>query len=143
MPLPNPISRCGKILKYCLVIVLLVSSTSPALSASWQVNQAQRNASDDLILICTGSQFKWISSQAFYQTGKLVFVDPPASDQHSKHSLECSFTYINDKDSHYHHISPLGLLFTVYRAKSFRLLQRPYTAYPYRTGHSRAPPTLS
>jgi hypothetical protein len=122
---------------------LLVGSLSPALSASWQVNQAQQLVSEDAILICTGNQFKWISSEAFYHTGQLVFIEPPADTPSSAHSIDCSFNYVNDKDSSAHFAVLQAIQTLAYFAATRSIIKRPYIAYPYQTGQTRAPPTVS
>lgn len=83
---------------------------------------------------------KWISLSAFYDTGKLVFVDPPTDAPEIFHEIECGYNYISEKYTDHTFSSTHLTHFVKHKALISRLNQRPYTAYPYSLSLSRAPP---
>jgi hypothetical protein len=124
------------------MLALVFNSTAPVLASSWKVNNAQQYSSDDAMMICTGSTFKWISTQAFYDLGQMVFIDPPADAPHHIDNLDCSFEFISDNEKQSINDTNSYTLNLAYQAMATVRAQRPYTAYPYQSAQTRAPPLL-
>lgn len=138
----SPNYSLGKLVSVFTILALLFSSTVPAIAASWNVNNAQQYVSDDAMLICTGSTFKWISTVDFYASGKLTFIEPPADAPNNIDNLDCSNVYINDPDKQPLQSILLNQILVRYQAIELDRLQRPFTSFPYQTAHSRAPPII-
>ncbi|MDO6841902.1 hypothetical protein Q4602_20665 [Paraglaciecola chathamensis] len=133
-------SSAYRFISVLVMLALMFSSTATVLAASWQVNQAQQYASDDAMLICTGSQIKWISTQAFFDTGDMVFIDPPTDAPAELGQMECPNQFLSDHYTEVLSIVKLDDNTIAYKALVSRLARRPYTAYAYQTAQSRAPP---
>ena len=121
---------------------MVFNSTAAVIGSAWAVNNAQQYATDDAMMICTGSQFKWISTKDYFATGEMVFIDPPNDAPISVDNLDCSFLYVAEQyiDSH---VLPMQIDKGIaYQAKALALAQRPYTAFAYSTAQTRAPPYI-
>ena len=122
---------------------MLFNGIGSVLSASWMGHYAEQFADENAMLICTGSKLKWISTDAYFNYNKVVFIDPPEQAPEQVEDIDCANVFISDK-----HIAkiakfPVFTDFLAHQAFTSRLQQRPYTAYPYRSAHSRAPPQRS
>lgn len=121
---------------------MIFNGTVAVIGSSWVVNNAQRYATDDAMMICTGSEFKWISTVDYFASGEMVFIDPPTDAPASVENVDCSFSYLAEQ---YTDISNLPAQLDkniAYKAKALALAQRPYTAFAYRTAQTRAPPIV-
>jgi hypothetical protein len=121
---------------------MVFNGTVAIIGSAWAVNNAQQYATDDAMMICTGSQFKWISTQDYFTTGEMVFIDPPSDAPSSVDNLDCSFAYTAVQ---YIDNDVLPTLFDkniAYQAKARAIAQRPYTAFAYSTAQTRAPPYI-
>lgn len=125
-----------------LVLALVFNGTVSVLAASWTASQAQQYAGEDQMLICTGNTFTWISQKAFFETGEFVPVEPPENAPAAMSEVDCSNQYLLDLQTDNELAATLPENEVVARAKTQRLAQRPYTAFPYQTAQSRAPPQL-
>lgn len=111
------------------------------LTAAIAVNKAQAYASGDAMLICTGSDYKWVSYSAFFGRGETVFVAAPdGAPLPDDGSLDCGYEFLSLHDEHVTELPQIAIQLLVYQQLVQALGQRPYTAYPYRTALSRAPP---
>ena len=107
-----------------------------------QLQAIQQQTFGDVELICTGKQMKWVSLSLSFQANQFVYVDAPEQAPEVNHLCPNeTFT----EPSHLITTAGVTLLhrFVSYRAKIAQLIQRPYTAYPYQTAQSRAPPIIS
>ncbi len=129
-------------LTFILVVALIFNGTVSVLAASWTASQAQQYASGDEMLICTGNTFKWISQRAFLETGEFVPIEPPADAPAQISEVDCSNQYLSDLQTDNSFVVSIPENDLVARAKTLRLAQRPYTAFPYQKAQSRAPPLL-
>lgn len=125
-----------------VILALLFNSTAPLLASTWAVNEAQQYATDDAMMICTGSTFKWISTAEYFDSGQVVFIDPPANAPTNLQSLDCSFEYISDQHTDQTNVSYQDNISIAYKATVLTRAQRPYTSFAYLTAQTRAPPLL-
>lgn len=99
---------------------------------------------DDIELVCTGNQMKWISLSQTEQARRFVFVDPPVETQDYDAQQLCPNHYSNDLN---HELAlqsaQLNEQFVAYKALVQTLVQQPYTSFAYASSFSRAPPRLS
>jgi len=127
-----------------LSFVLIFNSTFSVLVAAYNTNQAQSYATDDAILICSGTSFKWMSKSAFIDEGKIIYIDEPENTPSEYHQIDCSYSFLAE-----HHVfelsSPVEIQISEikYKALAIRIAQRPYTSFTYSTSLSRAPPTYT
>ena len=135
---------CSTMAHQCIsasvILTLIANGSIAVLAASWQVEQAQKYASDDAMLICTGSTFKWISQSVFFDTGEFSFIEPPEDAPETVHQVDCSYSYLADNQSDQTFESFLSAEFVAHNSYVARLAQRPYTAFPYQKAQPRAPP---
>lgn len=121
---------------------MVFNGTVAVIGSAWVVNNAQQYASDDAMMICTGSQFKWISTEDYFTTGEMVFIDPPTDAPTSIDNVDCSFSYLAEQFTENTDL-PVHLDRNIaYKAKALALAQRPYTAFAYSTAQTRAPPIV-
>lgn len=123
-----------------VVLALIFNSSAQVLASSYAVNNAQQYADEDSMMICTGSTFKWISTSAYFELGKVVFIDPPLNAPEDINEIDCSFEYLSDQQANTSLVYALLDDFIAYNATVITRAQRPYTSYPYQTSQSRAPP---
>jgi hypothetical protein len=121
---------------------MVFNGTVAVIGSALIVNNAQQYSTDDVMMICTGSQFKWISTEDYFTTGEMVFIDPPADAPQSVDNVDCSFVYLAEQ-----YTNNLALPVQVdksiaYQAKVLNLAQRPFTAFAYSTAQTRAPPIV-
>ncbi|MGJ8680015.1 hypothetical protein [Paraglaciecola sp.] len=124
------------------MLALIFNSTAPVLASSWKVNNAQQFVSDDAMMICTGKSFKWISTQAYYDLGELVFIDPPADAPSDISNIDCAYGFILDHEKQTKQDPATLSQRVAYQTNVLSLAKKPYTAYPYQTAHTRAPPLI-
>lgn len=78
--------------------------TVMALANAWQMAGHSSLSNPDLAPVCTGNGVKWVSMSQFYQTGKVIFVEPPEDDspQKIKVQMQCTLCVLNDtpQDTH-------------------------------------------
>lgn len=121
---------------------MVFNGTAAVIGSAWVVNNAQQYATDDAMMICTGSQFKWISSEDYFATGKMVFIDPPTNAPNNIDNLDCSFSYLAEQYTESHVLPTLVDKNIAYQTYALAIAQRPYTAFAYSTAQTRAPPTV-
>lgn len=65
------------LLRYCFVwLFALQVAIAPWLSSASRI-AIQANIDEDLLLVCTGAEYRWISLSASAETGQFSFVEPP------------------------------------------------------------------
>ena len=102
---------------------------------------ALEHKNQDAMLICTGTSMKWASQQVFIDTGRIQFVEPPKDIPNDIQDIECSNGLLVKFSSDLPILSDIVVSrWQQYLAIVQSLVQRPYTAFPYQTGLSRAPP---
>lgn len=121
---------------------MLFNGTVAMIGSTWVVSNAQQYATDDAMMICTGSQFKWISSEDYFTTGEIVFIEPPTDAPTNVDNLDCSFSYLAEQYTDKTELPTQVDKNIAYQAKAIVLAQRPYTAFAYSTSQTRAPPTV-
>lgn len=124
------------------MFAFLLNTTLSPITAALAVNQAQQYASEDAMLICTGSKIKWISQSTFEQRGVVMEVEAPTDAPEGLHQLDCSFSFLVDNL-----LEPFSLIkmvdeYLAYQDVIADLFQRPYTSFAYLKGQTRAPPQL-
>lgn len=122
---------------------MLLNSVAVPLTASWQMQQAQAWQSDDIVLICSGRSMQWVSLSATEQAGHFVYVDPPDDAPAQFSEFSCTSACLMDMPYTPQQSAEYCIEQIAYVAKQQRLLQRPYTAFPYQKALSRAPPFFS
>jgi hypothetical protein len=125
-----------------VAIAMIFNGTIAVIGSAWAVNNAQKYATDDAMMICTGSQFKWISTEDYFSTGEMVFIDPPTDAPKNIDNLNCSFLYIAEQYIHKDVLPVLPDRNIAYQALTRAIAQRPYTAFAYSTAQTRAPPIV-
>ncbi|MEM0912393.1 MAG: DUF2946 family protein [Pseudomonadota bacterium] len=134
----------SRIIPSVVLLSLFLQQGMFLLTSAININTAQANASDDAMLICSGSEYQWISQAAFMESGNIVYLSAPDNGSHSeKHSLDCGFQCLSLQDNFIHQTAKTLAIVNAYEQALLRLLQRPYTSYPYRHSLSRAPPLLA
>lgn len=123
-----------------VVMSMVFNSTAAVIGSAWAVSNAQQYATDDTMMICTGSQFKWISTEEYFSKGEMVFIDPPNDAPTSVDNLQCSFLYVAEQYID-NNVLPAQIDKGIaYQAKALAIAQRPYTAFAYNSAQTRAPP---
>jgi len=97
---------------------------------------------DDIELICTGNNMRWVSLSATELAGEFVFVSLDTSKVAGTH-IDCTNSLLSDLP---HAVSspdalPSLIEFARYHSVATSIAQRPYTAFAYAAPLSRAPPT--
>lgn len=137
-------SWLNKIQSSILLFVLIFNSTFPVTVAAYNTNQAQTYTTEDAVLICSGTSYKWMSKSLFIEQGIIQYVDEPQDIPNQYHQIECSYSYLLD-----HHSVDLSTPTHIqvsdikYKALVITIAQRPYTSFTYSTALSRAPPHIS
>jgi hypothetical protein len=99
---------------------------------------------NDVELICTGKEMKWISLSKTAQSNHFIFVDAPEEAFDIDIKNLCPDNVLSDFKSTIANLDQDGLAqFVSYRAKLVRLAKQPYTAYPCQKALSRGPPIFS
>ena len=107
-----------------------------------QLSTLKSSAPEDLELICTGSEMKWISLSQSHTLGQLVFVDFEG-DSTTDYSMDvaCPDGLLSDKPSFMGTPNvDLAAHFVAYAHYIIQLYQRPYTLFAYLTAQPRSPP---
>ncbi|WJG10677.1 hypothetical protein [Aliiglaciecola sp. LCG003] len=129
---------------YVLCLTLLLQGGLRLLLNGQQLEQLRLQSFNDIELICTGKEMKWISLSQSNQFNHFVFVDAP--EEASEFPIEnlCPDKVMSDfKNALAMQSHSVLSQFVSYTARLERLAQQPYTAYPYQTAHSRAPPVFA
>ena len=126
-----------------IILSIFVNGTLAVFFASWQVLQLQKYVSDDAMLVCTGDQFKWISQTIYLETGQFSFIEPPADAPDKIDQVDCSYSFLADNQSDLLNLPVVTQKASSYKNHVARLVQRPYTSFPYQQGLSRAPPDMT
>lgn len=122
---------------------MLLNSVAVPFAASWQMRQAQAWQSEDIVLICSGRSMQWVSISATERAGHFVYVDPPADAPAGFSEFRCTSGCLADIPYTPQPSAEYCIEQIAYVARQQRLLQRPYTAFPYQQALSRAPPFFS
>lgn len=126
-----------------IAFILLYNSIIPAFASIYTVGQAQQYATNDIMLICSGNSYQWVSSAEYINNGKIVKVSPPENSPEKATHLDCSFNYIADnnvdKISVFNSLADISI---AYETRILLLEQRPFTPFTYLKALTRAPPTL-
>ncbi len=111
--------------------------------AAYSMESVSALASDDIELICTGKDMRWISVSATQLQGKFVFVTPDLEDEQTTH-VDCTNSVLADTPQSTPLPSDISVSthFVEYASYSVRIAQRPYTSFAYAAPLSRAPPTI-
>lgn len=92
-------------------ITLFLHSALTVLLTSMAVAQAQSYSDQDRVLICTGSNMKWVSLSQTELAGEFVFIDPPEEAVQFQYELDCAsevLLQLTDFD----HVVPVSELVT-------------------------------
>ncbi|MEQ3638152.1 MAG: hypothetical protein ABNH03_00225 [Alteromonas sp.] len=117
--------------------------------AAFSMQQAQLLVSEDIELICTGKNMRYISVSQTQLKGEFVYVSldspdfPALSDTlDSSQHIDCTNGTLSDLPSSDSFVSydAVNTLFVRYKALETRLQRQPYTAFAYSAALSRAPP---
>jgi hypothetical protein len=109
-----------------------------------QLAQLRLQSYNDIELICTGKEMKWISLSKTAQSNHFVFVNAPEEAFDTNLKNLCPGKVLSDFKRTTVTLEQYGLAqFVSYRARLVRLAQQPYTAYPYQKALSRGPPVFS
>ncbi len=139
----NVIRRCRYFLSLLLCLSLLSQHAMALSLASYAVSTAKAQQGEDIELICTGADMRWISLSQTELAGEFVFID---LDEHQEAdtSVPCiNKVQADTQSTTLHTLSALSVtIITAFNAHIERLAQRPYTAFPYAKALSRAPPAL-
>ncbi|ALM92780.1 hypothetical protein [Alteromonas stellipolaris] len=131
-----------------LVCLTLLLQNAMALGlAAVSMEKAQRfttefnDSSNDIELICTGNTMRWISLSATEHAGEFVYVSVDISKIPVVH-IDCTNSLLSDLPNAVTAPDFSLPLITLVRFNNLAtaIAQRPYTAYAYATGLSRAPP---
>ena len=139
----NHFHRNSKFLSVIIAFIFLYNSFVPAFASIYSVNQAQQYANNDIMLICSGNTYQWVSSSEYINNGIIKVVEAPENSPEKTQHLDCSFNYIADN-----HIDKTAALYSLadisiaYDTRILLLEQRPHTPFPYLKALTRAPPTL-
>ncbi len=129
---------------YLLCTILLLQGGLRLLVNGQQLANLRLQSFNDIELICTGKQMKWISLSKTAEFQHFVFVDAPEEAQDIDMKNLCPESVLSDFKNSLATLEQDGLTqFVSYRAKIARLAQQPYTAYPYQKAFSRGPPVFS
>ncbi|MDF2178878.1 hypothetical protein P2G88_11520 [Aliiglaciecola sp. CAU 1673] len=88
--------RQRQIIALFTLLMMLGNGLFGAWSASMAMAQAKSFENEDIVMICTGRDMKWVSMDASWQAGHFVFVDPPANTPKRFKHVQCSFGYLDD-----------------------------------------------
>ena len=117
--------------------------------AAFSMQQAQLLASEDIELICTGKNMRYISVSQTQLKGEFVYVSLDSPDfpalldtVDSSQHIDCTIGTLADLPSSDSGVSheTIDIFFVRYKALETRLQQQPYTAFAYSAALSRAPP---
>ena len=135
-------SKLRQFFSVLVVIAMIFNGTAAVIGSAWAANSAQQYATDDTMMICTGSQFKWISATDYFASGEMVFVDPPTDAPASVDNLDCSYLFLAEQHIDDNSLPKLIDPNIAYQAMVMAIAQRPYTAFAYNTAQTRAPPQV-
>jgi hypothetical protein len=106
------------------------------------MQNAQQYASDDIMMICTGSEVKWISTDAYFNLDEVVFVEPPEHAPDITSQVDCTNKSLSDLQGKGALSHSVDAQLLAYHALVSSIEQRPYTAFAYLTAQTRAPPSI-
>ena len=119
---------------------MLLQSVFRLLFNSQQLAKLRLQSFNDIELICTGKEIKWISLSKTAQSNHFVFVNAPEEAFDIDITNLCPDNVLSDFKNIIATLDHEGLVqFVSFRARLVRLAQQPFTAYPYQKSHSRAP----
>lgn len=84
------------ILSTLLLLALIFNQGLGMLSSASAMSAMQNFANDETLVICTGTQVKWISAAIFYQSGDIIEVEAPSNTPDNLHAVSCVFAQLND-----------------------------------------------
>ncbi|MBT0586268.1 hypothetical protein [Alteromonas oceanisediminis] len=126
-----------------LALSLALNGAASALTASQQLHLAQGMASNsaDVMLICTGSDVRWISESAFLDTGQIIEVAAPSEAPDHWQTLDCSSAEATEPTLDVFSVFPRGVELAPHSVKTTSQLQQLFLNAQYASALSRAPPT--
>lgn len=108
-----------------------------------QLAQLRLQSFNDIELICTGKEMKWISLSKTAQSNHFVFVNAPEEADDINIANLCPESVLSDfKNTITAQAHNAAIQYVSYRARIDRLAQQPYTAYAYQKSLSRGPPVF-
>ena len=121
-----------------LLIILLLNQCLASLANAHQFTYAKNKVDDSVLVICTGSQVKYISSVEYFEFGNIVEVASKLdTDQKPLCPLENSLQALDS-------VSDSNCVQCSYRTglniKPYWLPLKPYTFTPFNIAIGRAPP---
>jgi hypothetical protein len=114
---------------------------SPMLNAAMRINLQESANNPDLILICTGSQYQWISLSQSAQSGDFVFVDVPADTPEFQDLPDCLWAWQNANLALEQVHPSVQLVFVIATHLGIKAPSA-ITEAPFKKYLSRAPPIL-
>jgi ligand-binding SRPBCC domain-containing protein len=125
-----------------LGIFTLQMLLSPMLNAAIRIDLQESANDPDLLLICTGSEYRWISLSQSAASGDFVFVDTPESTPEIQDLPNCLWAWQNSHIALEQITPDFEITFVVEHhleiKASSSIAQTPYYQY-----YSRAPPILN
>ena len=129
---------------YLLTSLLLLIALQQALAlgaASVQMARAQQFVTDDVTLICSGPEMKWVSISQSDAMGHFVYIDPADLDVSTPQLIDCTNSVLGDAVNDVVIDQPLfDLVFDVFSELIIKGYQSPYTAVSYLAHFVRGPP---
>lgn len=128
--------------RYLITVLFALQVASAPWLASASRVAIQADASEDLLLVCTGAEYRWISLSASASSGDFIFVDAPADAPEtdpSDHTPTCLLGWLQLDQSLLTQIDQVELLThleSFYAVVFSAQRQRVFSGYS-----SRAPPT--
>ena len=86
-------------LSYLLVTIFLMHQAFGLWINHARLAQINMSLGDDIELICTGSDMRWVSISMSAQANQLVFVDPPSQSQQIEADELCADIDARDDDT--------------------------------------------
>lgn len=132
-----------RVVTWLICLSLLLQNAMAMGLASYSMSVMTEVSQEDIELICTGKDMRWISISATQLQGKFVFVTPDLDDEHTTH-VDCTNNVLADTPQSTPIPSDISVStdFVEYTSYSARIAQRPYTSFTYAAPLSRAPPTI-
>ncbi|MEM0912150.1 MAG: hypothetical protein AAGJ37_14330 [Pseudomonadota bacterium] len=130
-----------RLLSYAIVLIFLTHQTFGLLMNHARLAHINMTIGDDIELICTGNDMRWISVSLSMQTNEFVFVDAPNDIQQIDANALCPDIDARDDDS-FKITSYTNIIasWSAYQAVAFAAIQAKLLVHKYALSAPRAPP---
>lgn len=128
---------------FCLTLLTQVV-LAPLVAQSQMSNlRSLTSNNDEVMMICSGTEIKWISKLVYLQTGKVEFVAEPQDVPTETSNFECPNSLLVKFSAEMSIFETTAKIkWQQFIAVFEALLQRPYTSFAYQVRQPRAPPVL-